>query len=218
MIRRPPISTLLPYTTLFRSGDLRAAGRRRTGRIDLEWDRRPARRPSPGALGLHGRDALCALRAALRADAAAGRDRAGPLRGVLRRRGAASGRDHRRSGEAGRRPRGCPHAPVGIDRLRGHGAGARASAGAARRSPCRPRDAGFLPGVCRRICAAGADAASGSRPPRATALAGRRRPAAQPAASVRAPAFIAPLGGLRTVSPEVLGAVSRPGPLLLAYL
>src|SRR2546430_10336503 len=74
MIRRPPISTLLPYTTLFRSGDLRAAGRRRTGRIDLEWDRRPARRPSPGALGLHGRDALCALRAALRADAAAGRE------------------------------------------------------------------------------------------------------------------------------------------------
>src|SRR5688572_32526635 len=32
MIRRPPRSTLFPYTTLFRSGDRRLAGRGRRGR------------------------------------------------------------------------------------------------------------------------------------------------------------------------------------------
>src|SRR3712207_8648827 len=40
MIRRPPRSTLFPYTTLFRSG---AAARRRS--------RRPAGRPLPGPVG-----------------------------------------------------------------------------------------------------------------------------------------------------------------------
>src|SRR3712207_9258686 len=57
MIRRPPRSTLFPYTTLFRSHGLRAAAaRRRRGRPpDRVGDRRPAeprqlprgRRPAP---------------------------------------------------------------------------------------------------------------------------------------------------------------------------
>src|SRR3712207_7183061 len=43
MIRRPPRSTLFPYTTLFRS-----RGRRRAGRRSCAW-RRPPCRPSPWA-------------------------------------------------------------------------------------------------------------------------------------------------------------------------
>src|SRR3712207_8756875 len=53
MIRRPPRSTLFPYTTLFRSVDLRrAVARRRPGlhRDDRYRLRRPSRRP-----GLHRR-------------------------------------------------------------------------------------------------------------------------------------------------------------------
>src|SRR3712207_8365297 len=50
MIRRPPRSTLFPYTTLFRSGARRAAGDggrggRRGGRARPA--RRPVRRPRP---------------------------------------------------------------------------------------------------------------------------------------------------------------------------
>src|SRR3712207_8682978 len=38
MIRRPPRSTLFPYTTLFRSTRPRAAGRRRSERLDRALD------------------------------------------------------------------------------------------------------------------------------------------------------------------------------------
>src|SRR5438445_8292082 len=41
MIRRPPRSTLFPYTTLFRSGDHR--GRARGARARAEFRRRPLR-------------------------------------------------------------------------------------------------------------------------------------------------------------------------------
>src|SRR5256885_1679005 len=44
MIRRPPRSTLFPYTTLFRSGRGRSGGRRRTAR-----GTRPSRRPRRAA-------------------------------------------------------------------------------------------------------------------------------------------------------------------------
>src|SRR3712207_7432861 len=52
MIRRPPRSTLFPYTTLFRSLGHRLPGRRR-GRRCVEADRRPARGadPAPRAEG-----------------------------------------------------------------------------------------------------------------------------------------------------------------------
>src|SRR3712207_6979100 len=54
MIRRPPRSTLFPYTTLFRSRDLYAGG---------EWSKRPARhggadiagQPQPRGVWLHPR-------------------------------------------------------------------------------------------------------------------------------------------------------------------
>src|SRR3712207_6883479 len=55
MIRRPPRSTLFPYTTLFRSGDRGTRGRRRT-------IRRLARRPRPA--GSSGRDTLGPIRGA----------------------------------------------------------------------------------------------------------------------------------------------------------
>src|SRR5258706_5525791 len=51
MIRRPPRSTLFPYTTLFRSGERRRArarrGERRTGVGDYEWQSKP-RGPDDG--------------------------------------------------------------------------------------------------------------------------------------------------------------------------
>src|SRR3712207_8468021 len=50
MIRRPPRSTLFPYTTLFRS----AAGRRRSGRVRR---RRHVRRVPPLPAGVGGRGA-----------------------------------------------------------------------------------------------------------------------------------------------------------------
>src|SRR5690348_17439381 len=46
MIRRPPRSTLFPYTTLFRSGRARAAGRRTAWRAPA-----PARRGAPALRG-----------------------------------------------------------------------------------------------------------------------------------------------------------------------
>src|SRR5205809_6203348 len=58
MIRRPPRSTLFPYTTLFRSGD---GDRGAVGRCDLEHAPRlrtvhDRRRRQPGrAAGVHGR-------------------------------------------------------------------------------------------------------------------------------------------------------------------
>src|SRR2546429_6771720 len=39
MIRRPPRSTLFPYTTLFRSADLRGPGKLRTCRDDVAQQR-----------------------------------------------------------------------------------------------------------------------------------------------------------------------------------
>src|SRR2546421_3162924 len=43
MIRRPPRSTLFPYTTLFRSGDGRGEGRLRPVHLDIaRLDRQPA--------------------------------------------------------------------------------------------------------------------------------------------------------------------------------
>src|SRR5688572_32191297 len=43
MLRRPPRSTLFPYTTLFRSGTGTGAGARRIPEADLEWMRELAR-------------------------------------------------------------------------------------------------------------------------------------------------------------------------------
>src|SRR3712207_6965976 len=53
MIRRPPRSTLFPYTTLFRSAARRqrdAFSRRRTARLPVRHgsDRRPRAGPAPG--------------------------------------------------------------------------------------------------------------------------------------------------------------------------
>src|SRR5438034_6348607 len=57
MVRRPPRSTLFPYTTLFRSGPQRIERRlleRRRGRVDVRGERRPVstssrtRRPALG--------------------------------------------------------------------------------------------------------------------------------------------------------------------------
>src|SRR5437588_8145347 len=45
MIRRPPRSTLFPYTTLFRSPDRRPAGRRRRCRRRVRDRRRRRERP-----------------------------------------------------------------------------------------------------------------------------------------------------------------------------
>src|SRR2546426_7646482 len=60
MIRRPPRSTLFPYTTLFRSGSTappgRRGGRRRSPR-GSSWHRHPddERRAAPGcAVDVHG--------------------------------------------------------------------------------------------------------------------------------------------------------------------
>src|SRR3712207_7711972 len=46
MIRRPPRSTLFPYTTLFRSARPHPAGRRLPGRREGEHRHVPARRPA----------------------------------------------------------------------------------------------------------------------------------------------------------------------------
>src|SRR3712207_7808322 len=51
MIRRPPRSTLFPYTTLFRSG---AARRRGRGLLPLPAARRPARCLGVGAVAAGG--------------------------------------------------------------------------------------------------------------------------------------------------------------------
>src|SRR3712207_8052335 len=53
MIRRPPRSTLFPYTTLFRSPEVPAAELRRGGRAGGGGSDAPERdRPRPGAPGL----------------------------------------------------------------------------------------------------------------------------------------------------------------------
>src|SRR5205085_6288911 len=46
MVRRPPRSTLFPYTTLFRSGDPRLRGGREVRRARLEHPRHPLDRKS----------------------------------------------------------------------------------------------------------------------------------------------------------------------------
>src|SRR5437588_5487463 len=46
MIRRPPRSTLFPYTTLFRSASWRVRSRRRSGRGPAARDRAPVDRKS----------------------------------------------------------------------------------------------------------------------------------------------------------------------------
>src|SRR5205814_9936994 len=60
MIRRPPISTLFPYTTLFRSRVFRRAGRRRAHRhrhvLSLGRGAGRGELRSPGSLSGHGRD------------------------------------------------------------------------------------------------------------------------------------------------------------------
>src|SRR5436853_5546314 len=49
MIRRPPRSTLFPYTTLFRSGSICAAGSRKAGADPLRRDKWPTGcRAGPG--------------------------------------------------------------------------------------------------------------------------------------------------------------------------
>src|SRR3712207_9455679 len=47
MIRRPPRSTLFPYTTLFRSHRHRSDGHRQNGRLRPADDRHPRRRAEP---------------------------------------------------------------------------------------------------------------------------------------------------------------------------
>src|SRR5690348_17703466 len=44
MIRRPPRSTLFPYTTLFRSWRRMSRERVETAPLDLRWNRKPRRR------------------------------------------------------------------------------------------------------------------------------------------------------------------------------
>src|SRR2546422_6143155 len=51
MIRRPPRSTLFPYTTLFRSGGSAAARRRRSPRASAPPPPDPTSRSRPGARG-----------------------------------------------------------------------------------------------------------------------------------------------------------------------
>src|SRR3712207_7737705 len=66
MIRRPPRSTLFPYTTLFRSARPRAA-RPAVGRRRVLHDRRRRRRPPPDAVADAGhQDRRRGRRAALR--------------------------------------------------------------------------------------------------------------------------------------------------------
>src|SRR5438034_7238621 len=56
MIPRPPRSTLFPYTTLFRSAELQAAGRRRRVREDLLHHHADVLQPQPRRLvGLQDR-------------------------------------------------------------------------------------------------------------------------------------------------------------------
>src|SRR5438034_5125564 len=64
MLQRPPVSTLFPYTTLFRSGSVRLTAGWMVGRIVSVWcvehNVRPERRPEnpidPGLLGGHRRE------------------------------------------------------------------------------------------------------------------------------------------------------------------
>src|SRR5947209_14613403 len=58
MIRRPPGSTLFPYTTLFRSPRRGAPGRRQPARAARRppAPHRPARLPGEGRAGARGRD------------------------------------------------------------------------------------------------------------------------------------------------------------------
>src|SRR3712207_8641238 len=58
MIRRPPRSTLFPYTTLFRSRPLRPAGRGFAAGPVARGDRLPGRRPR----GIRGRRARSGVR------------------------------------------------------------------------------------------------------------------------------------------------------------
>src|SRR5438105_11152791 len=51
MIRRPPRSTLFPYTTLFRSGDARARHHRLDGRVERRHSHGHALRDGGRALG-----------------------------------------------------------------------------------------------------------------------------------------------------------------------
>src|SRR5258707_5725804 len=54
MIRRPPRSTLFPYTTLFRSPHLRVAARAAAGLRHPDWRARPASDPdAPRDPGCH---------------------------------------------------------------------------------------------------------------------------------------------------------------------
>src|SRR3712207_6995437 len=57
MIRRPPRSTLFPYTTLFRSGGVRGGGRRGVAAVRGRGVRRAGRVPPrpPGADRVHSR-------------------------------------------------------------------------------------------------------------------------------------------------------------------
>src|SRR2546426_3942180 len=51
MIRRPPRSTLFPYTTLFRSGGNNAGRRKRSGRSGGHWLRARGRASAGGQSG-----------------------------------------------------------------------------------------------------------------------------------------------------------------------
>src|SRR2546430_12597041 len=70
MIRRPPRSTLFPYTTLFRSGGVRVPSRELVRRRDLRpapgAQRRPLRRRHRGGHDADRRDGGLGLRAAPR--------------------------------------------------------------------------------------------------------------------------------------------------------
>src|SRR2546430_13164536 len=52
MIRRPPRSTLFPYTTLFRSLSARGAGTRPPRQAEVEWNRQVRRSPRARRAGL----------------------------------------------------------------------------------------------------------------------------------------------------------------------
>src|SRR3712207_8999332 len=67
MIRRPPRSTLFPYTTLFRSGAAQPGTLPRPGRGRLSLARGTGRRPGLGAAGRDGR-ARAAARVRVRSE------------------------------------------------------------------------------------------------------------------------------------------------------
>src|SRR2546427_5646626 len=143
MIRRPPRSTLFPYTTLFRSGALPLPD----GRADALRRRRARPRAPlrvrgavlrPGARAQAGRP----LRSTERARAPGERDPRSRSGDLLRGEGAlprAQGRGPR--GDRGAADRPGPRRPGGprphADRLRGDGPrGARGRGGPARRGRC----------------------------------------------------------------------------------